>query len=124
MSNGTNPQNQGQEGKQKKIAIEVPADLAAHYANLAFITHTPAEIVIDFAQYLPRMPKGRIVSRILMSPMHAKLFHAALAQNLSNYERQFGEIRLQQRTSLADELFRFPPGEGDENGNDEDKDKE
>ena len=104
--------------RQKKIALEVPKDLHAAYANLAFLTHTPAEIILDFGQYLPRMPKGQIVSRIIMSPMHAKLLHAALSQNLAKYEQQFGEIRVPKRTSLADELFRFKAG-GDEEDDDD-----
>lgn len=99
---------------QKKISIELPKDLEANYANLAFITHTPAEIVLDFAQYLPRMPRGQVMSRIIMSPMHAKLLQMALAQNITNYERQFGEIRLPQRPNLADELFRYRPSQEDE----------
>lgn len=105
---------------QKKISIELPKDLEANYANLAFITHTPAEIVLDFAQYLPRMPKGQVMARIIMSPVHAKLLQMALAQNISNYERQFGEIRLPNRPNLADELFRYRQGnddDDDESGN-------
>jgi hypothetical protein len=113
MSNEKNPGQQGPTGK-KKISIEIPADLQAQYANLAFITHTPAEMVLDFAQFLPRTAKGKVVARVIMSPMHAKMFQAALAQNISNYERQFGEIRIPQRTSLADELFRFRPGNENE----------
>jgi hypothetical protein len=97
------------EAKPKQIAIEIPKELEAVYANLAFISHTPAEVVLDFAQILPRMPKGNVVSRVIMSPMHAKLLQLALAQNIANYERQFGEIRLPHQPSLADQLFRFPP---------------
>jgi hypothetical protein len=92
----------------QRITIEIPKELTAVYANLAFISHTPAELVLDFAQVLPRMPKGNVVSRVIMSPMHAKMFHMALGQNLANYERQFGEIRVPQQPSLADQLFRFP----------------
>ena len=115
MSNGPQPEQKDKSGR-KKIAIEVPKKLEANYANLAFITHTPAEIVLDFAQYLPRMPKGSIVSRIIMSPMHAKMLQMALAQNLANYERQFGEIRMPQKTNIADQFFRFGQkgDEGDE----------
>jgi hypothetical protein len=47
-----------------------------------------------------------------MSPMHAKLLQAALAQNLAAFERQFGEIKIPHMPSLADQLFRFPPAEG------------
>ena len=95
----------------KRISIDFPKELKAVYGNVAFISHTPAEIIIDFAQVLPRMPKGHVVSRVIMSPMHAKMLQNALAHNIANYERQFGEIRLPQQTSLADQLFRFPPTE-------------
>jgi hypothetical protein len=101
----------------KRVSIEIPKDLEAVYANVAFISHTPAELVLDFAQVLPRMPKGSVVSRVIMSPIHAKLFQAALAQNLANYEKQFGEIKIPQQTNLADQFFRFPPP--DESGEDE-----
>jgi hypothetical protein len=90
----------------KKIAIDIPKEVTAVYANLAFISHTPAEMVLDFAQILPRMPRGTIKSRIIMSPMHAKLLHKALGQNIANYERQFGEIRMP--STIADQFFRFP----------------
>lgn len=119
MSNESQSGKNANSNQKKKISIEVPKDLEANYANLAFITHTPAEIVLDFAQYLPRMAKGKVVSRIIMSPIHAKMLQAALAQNISNYERQFGEIRMPQRTSLADELFRFRPGKDDDDDEDD-----
>lgn len=99
--------------KQKRITIELPKDLEAVYANIAFITHTPAEMVIDFAQVLPRTPKGQIVSRLIMSPMHAKSFLNALQTNIQNYERQYGEINVPKQPNLADQLFNFPPPEED-----------
>lgn len=103
---------------QRKITIDMPKELEAVYANVAVISHTPAEMIMDFAQVLPRTPRGKIVARVIMSPMHAKMLHAALAQNIANYERQFGEIRVPQSTSLADQLFRFPqPGPDDEDEN-------
>lgn len=105
---------------QKRVTIEIPKDIKPVYANLAFISHTTAEIVIDFAQVLPRMPKGTVVSRVLMSPMHAKMLQRALAQNIANYERQFGEIRMPQQQSLADQLFRFPPSDEPESGDSDD----
>ncbi|MDJ0753111.1 MAG: DUF3467 domain-containing protein [Ardenticatenaceae bacterium] len=99
---------------KKRVTIELPKDLPANYANIAFITHTAAEMMIDFAQVLPRTPKGKIVSRLLMSPMHAKAFLNALQSNIQNYERQFGEIKIPQQPHLADQLFKFPPDEAPE----------
>jgi hypothetical protein len=109
----------GQKPQQMKIAIEVPKALEAAYANLAFISHTPAELVIDFAQYLPRMPKGKVVSRVIMSPMHAKMLQLALGQNLAAYEQQFGEVKVPHKPTLADELFRFRSGDEDADTTDE-----
>ena len=91
---------------QKKITIDMPKDLEAVYANIVFTSHTPAEVILDFAQALPRTPRGQIKARVIMSPMHAKMLQQALAQNIANYERQFGEIRMP--VNLADQLFKFP----------------
>ena len=108
--------------KPKRVTIELPKDLKAMYANAALISHSPAEIVIDFAQVLPRTPKGVVLSRIIMSPLHAKLLQLALAQNIANYERQFGEIQLPKQKTLADQLFSFQPPEGP--GEDDQADEE
>lgn len=92
--------------KKQKIALQAAKDLKAVYSNTAMIANTPGELVIDFIQLLPRTTKGEIVSRVIVSPMHAKMLQRALAQNVANYERQYGEIRIP--THLADQLFRFP----------------
>ncbi|MDX9858337.1 MAG: DUF3467 domain-containing protein [candidate division Zixibacteria bacterium] len=64
------------------------------YANLALITHSPTEIILDFARYMPGLPKARVLSRIIMTPMHAKLLHRALTDNIKKFESQFGEIKI------------------------------
>ncbi len=107
--------------KAKQVSIEIPKDLIAVYSNVAFISHTPAEIVIDFAQVLPRMPKGSVMSRVIMSPIHAKMLRRALGQNIDKYEQQFGEIRMPTQSPLADQLFRFPPSD---NPNEDDDHKD
>lgn len=110
--------------QQKRVTIEIPKDLDSVYANVAFITHTPAEMILDFAQVMPRMPKGKVVSRVIMSPMHAKALLQALSQNVSNYEKQFGEIKIPRQQSIADQFFQFPSADGDNDGdNDSDNDK-
>jgi hypothetical protein len=109
------PQPQNPPRQPKRISIDIPKELQAVYANVAFISHTPAEMVLDFAQVLPRMPHGSVQARVIMSPMHAKMLQLALAQNVANYERQFGEIRLPQQMNLADQFFRFPQQEQDDN---------
>jgi len=76
-----------------QINVELPGDLEAVYANFAMITHSPSELVIDFARVLPNVPKAKIYARIVMTPMNAKLLHRALGENLTKFEAQFGEIK-------------------------------
>jgi hypothetical protein len=76
------------------------------YVNLARISHTPAELVLDFARLLPGDTAAHVAARLLMSPIAAKLFYRALGENLARYEASFGEIRLPGDSGLADELFR------------------
>jgi len=90
----------------QQMAIELPAELEAVYTNFALITHSPSEVVVDFARVLPNMPKAKVYSRVVMTPMNAKLFLRALAENLGKFEAQYGEIILP--TNLADQLFRPP----------------
>jgi hypothetical protein len=64
------------------------------YANLVFITHSQAEVILDFARTLPGLPKARVFARIIMTPQHATGLLGALEQNLKNYESNFGAIKL------------------------------
>ncbi|HPH95271.1 MAG TPA: DUF3467 domain-containing protein [Anaerolineaceae bacterium] len=86
--------------------IELPPDLKAQYTNMARIAHTPAELVFDFAQILPGSRAGQVQARLIMSPVGAKLFYAALGENLARYEATYGPIQLPGDTSLATDLFR------------------
>ncbi|HEY4690329.1 MAG TPA: DUF3467 domain-containing protein [Anaerolineae bacterium] len=98
---------QPQPNPPMQINIEVPADLEMIYANFALITHSPSEVLIDFARVLPNTPKSQVHARILMTPMHAKLLLNALNENLHKYEAQFGEIKLLGGgPDLAQQLFR------------------
>ncbi len=81
--------------QQQQINVELPEKEAEGiYANLAMIIHSPTEIIIDFARVMPRLPKAKILSRIIMTPMHAKLLLNALTDNLKKFESQFGEIKI------------------------------
>ena len=97
----------------KRPRIILPQDLEPSYANLVRIAHTPSEVMFDFARYLPSDPHAKVVSRVLVSPLSAKLMLNALTENLAKYEAQFGEIVIPQKQSLADFLFR-PPGKEDD----------
>ncbi|NPV57001.1 MAG: DUF3467 domain-containing protein [Anaerolineae bacterium] len=91
--------------------LELPADLQPVYANLVRISHSPVEIVFDYAALLPGSGSLRINNRILMSPIGAKLFLRALSDNIARYEAAYGEISLPHESSLANDLFRsiHPP---------------
>lgn len=122
MSEQKKEPSQPAQPKKKRVNIHMPKDLSPVYANVAFISHSLAELVIDFAQVLPRSPRGTVQARIVMTPMHAKMLQMALAQNLAKYESQFGEIRLPHTgASLANNFFRFPPDEQDEAEDDKDE---
>ena len=90
----------------QQMAIEIPSNLEAIYTNFALITHSPSEIVIDFARILPNNPKTRVYARMVMTPLNAKLLLRALADNLNKYESQYGQIVMP--TNLADQLFKPP----------------
>ncbi|MEK6651086.1 MAG: DUF3467 domain-containing protein [Bacteroidota bacterium] len=64
------------------------------YSNLAIITHSPAEFVIDFTRVLPGVPKARVHARIVMTPQHSRMFLGALQDNIEKYEAKFGEIKI------------------------------
>ena len=88
--------------------LEVPPDLITNYANVVRIAHSPSELVFDFAHLLPGVSPARVCTRVVMSPLGAKLLQRALAENLSRYETAFGEIKIPGENSLADFLFRPP----------------
>lgn len=77
----------------QEIQIELSPEVASgHYANLAAITHTPAEVFIDFIALVPNMPKAKVQSRIIMTPENAKNLLFALTDNIRKYEAAFGTI--------------------------------
>lgn len=114
MSQGPVPPN-----KPKAIPIKTPPDLVVEYANLVRIAHSPSEIVFEFAQLLPGNPSAQVQSRIVMTPIGAKLFARALHENLTKFESSFGEISVPGGSSLADYLFRPPEPPNKSKGSDE-----
>jgi hypothetical protein len=79
---------------QNPFNIELSEDVAQGvYSNLAVITHSPAEFVIDFIRIMPGVPKSKVKSRIILTPEHAKRLVAALSDNISKYEAVHGTIR-------------------------------
>jgi hypothetical protein len=91
---------------QRKLNLELPANLNVIYANAVVISQTNSEVIMDFLQIMPNDPRARVLSRIAMTPMNAKLFLQALGVNLEHFEKAHGVINLPpQPISLADQLF-------------------
>lgn len=79
--------------KENQVNIELTDDIAnGIYSNLAIITHSNAEFVTDFIQMMPGMPKGKVRSRIIMTPQNAKRLMRALQENIGKFEQTFGVI--------------------------------
>jgi len=84
-----------QQPHQQQINIELgEKEAEGIYSNLALITHSPAEFVIDFTRMLPGVPKTKVYARVIMTPQHAKSLLRALDENIKKYESQFGEIKI------------------------------
>ena len=88
--------------------IIVPEGMEPAYTNLARISHSPTDIVIDFAHILPGETIANIRSRMVMTPLSAKLLLRALHENIARFEAAFGEITVPSNNSLAESLFRPP----------------
>lgn len=80
--------------QQNQLNIEISEEMAeGQYANLAIITHSHAEFVIDFVNVMPGTPKSKVKSRIILTPQHAKRFMKAMIENVSRFESVNGEIK-------------------------------
>ena len=83
------------ESAPNQLNIEISEEIAeGEYANLAIITHSHAEFVVDFVRMMPGLPKAKVKSRIVLTPQHAKRLLHALADNLEKFEQVHGEIDL------------------------------
>lgn len=79
---------------QNQINIELPDDVSGGiYSNLAVITHSNSEFVVDFIQLMPGVPKAKVKSRIILTPQHAKRLYRALKENIGKFEAMHGPIK-------------------------------
>lgn len=83
------------EMKQFGIDLELDDQVAqGHYSNLAIISHSTSEFIIDFATVLPGVQKARVKSRIILTPEHAKRLLRSLQDNIVRYESNVGKIEI------------------------------
>ncbi len=84
-----------EENKNKnKVNIDLSEDIAEGiYSNLAIITHSHAEFIVDFVKMMPGAPKAKVKSRIILTPEHAKRLTKALNDNIRKFESIHGPIK-------------------------------
>lgn len=92
---------QEQQNNEQQLNIELSEEMAdGTYANLAIITHSFAEFVIDFVNVMPNVPKAKVKSRIVMTPQHSKRLMKALIDNVKRFEAQYGNIKDQETQAM------------------------
>ena len=75
---------------QNQINIELSDEMAEGiYSNLAVITHSGTEFVVDFIKMMPGVPKAKVKARIILTPQHAKRLFRAIKENIAKYEAPF-----------------------------------
>ena len=99
--------------KTHNVELELDQDTArGNYANLAIISHSSSEFVLDFAAVLPGVPKAKIRSRVILAPEHAKRLLLSLQDNITRYESAVGRIEIPGMKGVADdEIVGFSGGE-------------
>ena len=99
--------------KQQRINVELgEKESEGIYSNLALISHSPSEFIIDFARVMPGVQKTKVYARIVMTPAHAKMLLSALEQNIKKYEGQFGAIKIFGKEEREKGIgFQAPKGE-------------
>ncbi|MBP6446433.1 MAG: DUF3467 domain-containing protein [Saprospiraceae bacterium] len=79
--------------QENQINIELSEEVAEGiYSNLAIISHSHSEFIVDFVRLVPNVPKAKVKSRIILTPQHAKRLMKALMDNIKRYENQYGVI--------------------------------
>jgi len=77
-----------------ELSIELSEEIAEGiYSNLAIITHSNSEFVLDFIRIMPGIPKAKVKSRIVLTPEHAKRLLGALQDNVTRFEAANGPIK-------------------------------
>lgn len=104
--------NESKEGNNNQLNIELSEEMAEGiYANLAIITHSNAEFVMDYVRVMPGVPKAKVKSRIIMTPQHAKRLMKALKENVAKFEANHGEIKDTEQVQGIPMNFGGPPAQ-------------
>ena len=89
-----------EQNNENQLNIELSEEIAEGiYSNLAVITHSNTEFVLDFIRVMPGVPKARVKSRIVLTPEHAKRFLVAMEENIEKFEALNGRIKINAENS-------------------------
>lgn len=97
--------------KKQGLDIELSEDIAqGNYSNLAIISHSTSEFILDFATILPGVTKAKVKSRIILTPEHAKRLLLSLQENITRYESNIGKIEIPKaHSSNEDPIMNMGP---------------
>ncbi len=89
-----------EQNQDNQLNIELSEEIAEGiFSNLAIITHSNTEFVMDFIRVMPGIPKAKVKSRIILTPEHAKRLMAAMVDNIEKYEAVNGRIKTHEEPS-------------------------
>jgi hypothetical protein len=90
------------DNQQKEMNVELTEETAQGiYSNLAIISHSSSEFVLDFIRIMPGVPKAKVKSRIILTPEHAKRLLHALQDNVLKYEAAYGSISIRENPGIV-----------------------
>ncbi len=96
--------------QKQGIDIDLREDIAeGNYSNLAIISHSTSEFIIDFATILPGLNKAKVKSRIILTPEHAKRLLYSLQENITRYESDIAQIEIPQPQKAEDAILKMGP---------------
>lgn len=100
------------ENQENQLNIELSEEIAEGiYSNLAIISHSSSEFVVDFIRIMPGTPKANVKSRIILTPEHAKRLLFALQENITKYEKINGKIKVDENNYAPQVPMAFGGGE-------------
>ena len=96
--------------QKQGIDIDLREDIAeGHYSNLAIISHSTSEFILDFATILPGLNKAKVKSRIILTPEHAKRLLYSLQENITRYESDIAQIEIPHPQRAEDAILKMGP---------------
>ncbi|MBQ2415399.1 MAG: DUF3467 domain-containing protein, partial [Alistipes sp.] len=94
--------------QKQGIDIDLREDIAeGNYSNLAIISHSTSEFILDFATILPGLNKAKVKSRIILTPEHAKRLLYSLQENITRYESDIAQIEIPQPQRAEDAILKM-----------------